>query len=102
MGSLRRMSKFDRLPESETDDDEEDDIIDPEEEARQRAALKRAQPKATKKVFAGLSSALSAAPASANNTGDMRAPGGVAEPTAQQENEDSDFADFESGSASAI
>ena len=41
-GNVRRMSKFDRLPES--DSDEEEDEIDPEEEARQRAALKRAQP----------------------------------------------------------
>ena len=69
------MSKFDRLPESDSDDDDGEDDIDPEEEARQRAALKRAQPAKAKKLFAGLSSAIADAPA-ADSSAPVPAPGG--------------------------
>lgn len=67
------MSKFDRLPES--DSDEEDDEVDPEEEARQRAALKRAQPAMAKKLFKGLSSAIADGPPA--DGAPVPAPGGA-------------------------
>ena len=67
------MSKFDRLPES--DSDEEEDEIDPEEEARQRAALKRAQPAMAKKLFKGLSSAIADGPPA--DDAPVPAPGGA-------------------------
>lgn len=93
MGSVRRMSKFDRLPESDTDDDEESEI-DPEEEARQRAALKRAQPQATKKLFSGLSSALAT---------DLEPPVSQTSDIAQPEHtEVPNFADFGGGDATSV
>jgi hypothetical protein len=97
------MSKFDRLPESDSDDSGEDEDIDPEEEARQRAALKRAQPVATKKLFAGLSSAIDG-PAS-----DLQAPGSgsahsqeTSATTSSEQLVEETFADFEAGDSTSI
>jgi len=109
MGSVRRMSKFDRLPESDTEDDDDDDEIDPEEEARQRAALKRAQPRAVKKMFAGLASALDTGAADS-----LQPPGSTLDAVAAGESqpaeaaaaalspEIADFADFEVGAGTAM